>query len=95
MPDLLIGLGMLIYLLSANVVWLHYMVLVVPVAIVLLRRPATAVVAIAALLLIAEEPFEWLTGRAAAPVEAWLIGPALFALFLAALVHFRPAAARR
>ena len=95
---LLAGLGVLIYLLSANVVWLHYMVLAIPIAIVLLRRPATAIVAIVALLLIAEEPFEWLTGRAAAPVEAWLIGPALFAMFLAALLHLRshvhPSAAR-
>jgi hypothetical protein len=96
---LLAGLGVLIYLLSANVVWLHYMVLVIPIAIALLRRPATAAVAVAALLLIAEEPFEWLTNRAAAPVEAWLIGPALFALFGAAFLlvrsNGRPAAVHR
>ncbi len=79
---LLAALGVLIYLLTANVVWLHYMVLAIPAAIVLLRKPATAVVAIAVLLLIAEEPFEMLTGRAAAPVEAWLITPALLALFI-------------
>ncbi|MGZ5440693.1 MAG: hypothetical protein ACXW5U_07085 [Thermoanaerobaculia bacterium] len=79
---LLAGLGVLIYLLSANVVWLHYMVLVLPIAIALLRGRATAPVAIVALLLIAEEPFEMLAGRAAAPVEAWLITPALVALFV-------------
>jgi hypothetical protein len=91
---LLAGLGILIYLLSANVVWLHYMVLAIPIAIALLRRKWTGVIAIAALLLIAEEPFELLTGRAAAPVEAWLIGSALIALFATALLHRRPAAVR-
>ena len=91
---LLAALGVLIYLLSANVVWLHYMVLAIPVAVVLLRRRATALVAIGALLLIAEEPFEWINGRAAAPFEAWLIAPALVALFCAALLHLRPAAVR-
>lgn len=92
---LLAGLGVMIYLLTANVVWLHYMVLVVPIAIALMRGRATAILAIVALLLIAEEPFEWLTNRAAAPVEAWLIAPAMIALFVAALLHLRPAAARR
>lgn len=82
---LLAGLGVLIYLLSANVVWLHYLVLVLPIAIALLRGRGTAIVAIVALLLIAEEPFEMLTGRAAAPIEAWLITPALFALFVLGL----------
>ncbi len=82
---LLAGLGVLLYLLSANVVWLHYMVLVLPVAIALLRGRATAIVAIVALLLIAEEPLEMLTGRAAAPIEAWLITPALVALFVCAI----------
>lgn len=93
---LLAGLGVLIYLLSANVVWLHYMVLAIPIAIALLRGRGTAVIAIAALLLIAEEPFEMVVGRAAAPVEAWLIGPALVALFAAGVValYRRPAAVR-
>lgn len=93
---LLAGLGVLIYLLSANVVWLHYMVLAIPIAIALLRGRGTAVIAIAALLLIAEEPFEMVVGRAAAPVEAWLIGPALVALFAGAVValYRRPAAVR-
>lgn len=91
---LLAGLGVMIYLLTANVVWLHYMVLVIPIAIALLRGRMSAMLAIVALLLIAEEPFEWLTRRAAAPVEAWLIAPAMLALFVAALLHLRPAAAR-
>lgn len=78
---LLAGLGILVYLLSANVVWLHYVVLAVPIAIALMRWRVTALIAIAALLLIAEEPFELFAGRAAFEVEAWLIGPALFVLF--------------
>jgi hypothetical protein len=78
---LLAGLGILVYLLSANVVWLHYMVLAIPIAVALMRWRTTAVISIAALLLIAEEPFEMLAGRAAFEVEAWLIGPALFVLF--------------
>lgn len=94
---LLAGLGVLVYLLTANVVWLHYMVLVVPVAVALLRWRATAVVALAALLLIAEEPFEWLTGQPAFPVEAWLIAPALLALFGCAVwtLHRHPSPAVR
>jgi hypothetical protein len=82
---LMTGLGVLVYLLSANVVWLHYMVLVIPIAIALLRRRGTAIVAVAALVLIAEEPFEMFAGHPAAPIEAWLIGPALVALFAAAI----------
>lgn len=87
---LLAGLGVLIYLLSANVVWLHYMVLAIPIAIALLRHRPMAIVAIAALLLIAEEPFEMLAGRPAAPVEAWLITPALVALYVCAVLALRP-----
>lgn len=94
---LLAGLGILVYLLSANVVWLHYMVLVVPVAIALMRWRATAVVAVLALLLIAEEPFEWVTRQPAFPVEAWLITPALVASFACAVwkLHRHPPAALR
>ena len=79
---LLAGLGMMVYLLAANVVWLHYMVLVVPLAVALLRWRATAFLAVIALLLIAEEPYELLLRRAAFDVEAWLIGPAMLALFV-------------
>jgi hypothetical protein len=84
-PPLLAGLGIAIYLLAANVVWLHYMVLVVPIAVALMRWRTTAVVALLALVLIAEEPFEILVRRAAFPIEPWLITPALVALFVAAV----------
>ncbi|HYC89950.1 MAG TPA: hypothetical protein VEO54_12115 [Thermoanaerobaculia bacterium] len=78
---LLAGLGIMIYLLTANVVWLHYMVLVLPLAIALLRWRVTAAVALLALAFIAEEPFEWLTKQPAFPVEVWLLAPAMLALF--------------
>jgi hypothetical protein len=78
---LIVSAGLLIYLLSATVVWLHYMMLAIPAAIALLRWRWTAVVAIAALLLIAEEPFEMVTNTQAFPVETWLITPSLLALF--------------
>lgn len=79
---LIAGIGILIYLLSATVVWLHYMVLVVPAAIALMRWRGTAVVALFALLAIAEVPFEMLVGKAAAPIETLLIAPALIALYV-------------
>ena len=81
----IVGVAILIYLLSATVVWLHYMVLVIPIALALLRWRATAVVSLLALITIAEESFEWLTRTAVYPNDAKLIGPALFALFLCAL----------
>jgi hypothetical protein len=82
---LIVGVVILIYLLSATVVWLHYMVLVVPIAFALLRWRATAIVALLALIALAEEPFELLTRVAIYPNDAKLLGPALFALFACAL----------
>lgn len=79
------GVAILIYLLSATVVWLHYMVLVIPVALALMRWRTTAVVSLLALAAIAEEPFEMLTRSAVFPNDAKLIGPALFALFACAI----------
>jgi hypothetical protein len=95
---LIVGLGILVYLLTANVVWLHYLVLVVPIAVALFRWRTTAAVANVALLLLAEEPFEKLTRQPAAPIEPWLITPALLALLVCGLVQLRnrhpPAALR-
>ena len=85
-PDdaLIVGLAIVIYLISAPVVWLHYMVLVLPLAIALLRRRSTAIVSLLALALIAEEPFELLFRTPVYPHDAMLITPALLALFAAA-----------
>jgi hypothetical protein len=82
---LLAGVAILIYLLSATVVWLHYMVLVVPVALALMRWRSTALVALVALAAIAEEPWEMLTGIAVYPNDAKLLGPAFAALFACAI----------
>lgn len=82
---LVAGLGILIYLMSATVVWLHYMVLVLPLAIALMRDRKTALVAVLALLAIAEEPFEMLSGAPLYPNDAKLIGPALVACFVCGL----------
>ena len=79
---LLVGLGIVIYLLAANVVWLHYMVLVIPIAFALMRWRSTMIVALIALAMIAEEPYEVLTHRPAFDVEGTLIGIALTALFI-------------
>jgi len=83
--ELIIGVAILIYLLSATVVWLHYMVLVIPAALALLRWRWTAGIALLALAAIAEEPFELITRTAVYPNDAKLIAPALFALFACAL----------
>jgi hypothetical protein len=89
---LVVGLAILIYLLSATVVWLHYMVLVIPIAFALMRTRVTGALALLALLAIAEEPFEWLTRMAVYPNDAKLIAPAFVLLFVCAMARsIRPA----
>ena len=78
---LLAGLAIMIYLISAPVVWLHYMVLVLPLAIALLRWKWTAIASLIALAMIAEEPFELLFRTPVYPNDAMLLTPALLALF--------------
>ncbi|HEX8253104.1 MAG TPA: glycosyltransferase 87 family protein [Thermoanaerobaculia bacterium] len=82
---LVASIGTMIYLLSATVVWLHYMVLIVPLALALMRRRVTAAIALVALLAIAEEPFERLTKIAVYPNDAKYIAPAMAVLFVCAL----------
>jgi 4-amino-4-deoxy-L-arabinose transferase-like glycosyltransferase len=82
---LIAGVAIMIYLLSATVVWLHYMVLVIPIALGLMRRRGTTLVALLALAAIAEEPFELLTRTAIYPNDAKLLAPAFVALFVCAL----------
>ena len=91
---LVIGIAIMIYLLSATVVWLHYMVLVLVIALALMRHRVTAAVALLALAAIAEEPYEMLTHLPVYPNDAKLIGPAFVVLFIAAiwtLLHRDPA----
>ena len=78
---LVIGLAILVYLISAPVVWLHYMVLALPLAIALLRWRWTAAASIVALAMIAEEPFELLFRTPVYPNDALHITPALLVLF--------------
>ena len=93
---LVVGLGILIYLITATVVWLHYMVLVMPVAIALLRHRVTAVISVLALIVIGEETYELITKLPVFPNDAKFIGPALVVLFAAGVwrLHARPLAAR-
>lgn len=93
---LVAGLGILIYLLTGTVVWLHYMVLALPVAIVLLRHRVTAVIAILALAAIAERPYEMIMKAPVYPNDATWIGPGLAVLFVCGLwtLYRRPPVAR-
>jgi hypothetical protein len=95
---LVAGAAILVYLMSATVVWLHYMVLLVPVAFALLRWRVTAVAALLALVAIAEEPFEAMTGIAVYPNDARLLTPAFVLLFGCAvwkIARERPSSALR
>lgn len=69
---LLISAGILIYLISATLVWLHYLVLAIVPAIALMRRRTTAPIGIAALAMMAPAP---------PPLRATQIGAALFLLY--------------
>jgi hypothetical protein len=82
----LLGAGLLIYLLGATVVWLHYLVLAVPAAIVPMTRRAFVLPAVIALLLMAEEPFERLARTSAQPYEVPMIAAALGILFVVSLM---------
>jgi hypothetical protein len=82
--DLLIaGLGINIYLLSATVVWVHYLVLMLPIAVALMRRKQTAAVGILAIIVVAGNPLEAAVGKSMIPFEATVILYALIALFVA------------
>ncbi|HEX7705106.1 MAG TPA: glycosyltransferase 87 family protein [Thermoanaerobaculia bacterium] len=80
---LIVGIAVLIYLMSALVVWPHYLVLPLVVVIGLLRWPVPAVVSIVALFLIAEKPLRFL--GVDPPPDARFIAPAFAALFVAAI----------
>ncbi len=79
---LVAGVAIVIYLLAAPVVWLHYMLLALPLAIALLRWRATAIVSLIAVAMIAEVPFELLFRTPVYPNDAKLIAPALVALYV-------------
>jgi hypothetical protein len=82
---LVIGLAIVVYLIASPVVWLHYMVLALPLALALMRHRSTAIVSGIALLMLAEEPYEWIARAPIYPNDALLIAPALLALYVAGL----------
>ncbi|MGZ5440691.1 MAG: hypothetical protein ACXW5U_07075 [Thermoanaerobaculia bacterium] len=83
---LLAGLGALVYILSAPVVWLFYLTLAIPAAVALLRNGWTGVVAVAALFAMSGQ-WLFLMGHGAQPLDWRVITPALLALFAASLWH--------
>jgi hypothetical protein len=90
---LMVSAGCLIYLLSATLVWLHYFVLTVPMALIILRPSGTArptaswamvirlVLAAAAIVVIAELPIRTLFSVTNAYHSAMLLDAATLTLF--------------
>ena len=78
---LLVSLGLLIYFMSATLVWLHYLVLCFIPAFALFRARVTAVIAFLALLLMADVPYSMVFGPSTPELRAKLIFPALVMLF--------------
>ena len=80
---LLVSLGLLIYFLSATLVWLHYLVLCFIPAFALFRSRVTAAVAAIALLLMADVPYTLFWGASTPQLRAKLIFVALAMLYAA------------
>lgn len=78
---LLVSLGLLIYFMSATLVWLHYLVLCIVPAFALLRSRVTAGIASIALLLMADEPYSMLFGPSTPQLRAKLIFVAMGMLY--------------
>lgn len=78
---LLVSLGLLIYFMSATLVWLHYLVLCIVPAFALLRSRVTAGIASIALLLMADEPYSMLFGPSTPQLRANLIFVAMGMLY--------------
>lgn len=82
---LLVSLGLLIYFMSATLVWLHYLVLCIIPAFALLRSRGTALIALIALLLMADEPYAMLFGPSTPQLRATLIVVAMVMLYSASV----------
>ncbi|HEX6100574.1 MAG TPA: hypothetical protein VF432_29935 [Thermoanaerobaculia bacterium] len=78
---LLISLGLLIYFMSATLVWLHYLVLCFIPAFAMLRTRTTAAIAFVALLLMADVPYAMYFGPSTPQLRAKLIFAALVLLY--------------
>ena len=84
---LLMSQGLLIYFMSATLVWLHYLVLCIIPAFALFRSRATAAVGAVSLLLLADVPRELLFGPTNPRMRQPLIVAAMVLLFAACLVQ--------
>ena len=82
---LLVSLGLLIYFMSATLVWLHYLVLCIIPAFALLRSRVTGVIALGGLLLMADEPYVMLFGPSTPQLRATLIMVAMVMLYSASV----------
>jgi hypothetical protein len=80
---LLVSLGLLVYFLSATLVWLHYLVLCFIPAFALFRARVTAAIAFVALLLMADVPYATGFGPSTPEFRAKLIFVALVLLYAA------------
>ena len=84
---LVVSLGLLIYFMSATLVWLHYNVLSVMAAFALFRARVTAAIAAIALLLMADVPYEMLIGATTPEMRQPLIDVAFVLLFVACVMQ--------
>ena len=84
---LLISLGLLIYFMSATLVWLHYLVLCIIPAFALFRTRVTAVIGGIALLLMADVPYQMLFGPTNPRMRQPLIVIAMAMLFVGCVVE--------
>jgi hypothetical protein len=83
----LVGMGMMIYLMSASLVWLHYLVLALPPAVLLVGRSLSAqrLLGVTALTLIAADPWEKLFQVRTQSAETTIVTTGLLILFATAL----------
>lgn len=75
------GLAFVVHLLSAPLVWYHYLLLSLPLAIALLAIRPCRVAAVAALTLIAADPWNWLLHFRGAGGEAVIVNTGLLVLY--------------
>jgi len=83
---LLVSLGLLIYFMSATLVWLHYLVLCFIPAYALFRNRITAAIGFIALLLMADVPYAMVHARMPPEERAKFIFVALVLLYVPCVV---------
>ena len=83
---LLVSLGLLIYFMSATLVWLHYLVLCFIPAYAMFRHRITAAIAFIALLLMADVPYATMYGATTPEFRAKLIFVAFALMYVSCVV---------